>query len=607
MARDDSRRQVKYQSIVREGVIQTKANQNTIRADASGPWNLLKAWYLFLVHLMACILLCVMITQRINNHQFKTGSPPALFTSELYQTQVTGLVSLALVLIRLLAGCCSAFLAWNIIFIQLEKGGITLSEMTRLGTYRVPMVPWGRPKSQLLWSCWFVGAIVLSWPQSFAAPLANSSIAWIPSSRLSRTPTSVSIGTVGQFADWASLLYEDMRTMAVVNAASMAGKDPSYAFNSTELPLRRYFPLAEKIPANSTMSLTFPYIDVSLRWIDAASDNRSQHVGDPKYADLANLDFSIRLNGSISVIRNDTWDAERATPQAASKVLGTRLIAVKVNTVGTNDKLPNGSAREQDSPCPTTSPVFGTLPNVGQQTTSYFGGNIWAANDCFLLAEASVTAGAVKSTNCTVSPAGAIDHMATCSITPDSGAVEDDWLAGLGLDFISETMKYVVMLNLTQPWMQDNLEDYTIGMLTLGYHASWSSLMERLGNQTEPTTVREAESVVRATVNRTRIYVWLGMSIMLTISASLVAVATNFSATKTVRDTTLAALVMDLTEVTHSRCASGLCNAVALSKEDNQLPRMRMESKDDREEGSMCCRRVVFAHNDVSVNGRPHQ
>ena len=478
--------------------------------------------------------------------------------------------------------------------------------MTRLGNYRVPIIPWGRPKSQLLWSCWVVAAIVLLWPPSFAAPLASSSIAWIPSSRLSPTPTSVLIGTVGQYADWASLLYEDMRTITDVNAASIAGKDPIYAFNSTELPLRRYFPLTEKIPANSTMNLTLPYFDVSLRWIDAASDNRSQHVGDPKYADVANLDFSIRLNGSISVIRNDTWDAGRATPQAASKVFGTRLISVKVNTVATNDKLPDGSARKQDSPCPTTSLVFGNLPEVGQQTTSYFWNSTdWAANDCFLLAEASVTAGTFKGTDCTVSPAGAIDYIATCSITPDRGAVEDDWLAALGLDFMSETMKYIVMLNLTQPWMQDNLDNYTIGMLKLGYHASWSSLMERLGNATEPTTAREAKSTVRATVDRTRICVWLGMSIMLTISASFVAVATNFSTMKTVRDTTLAALVMDLTEVTRSRCASGLCNAVALSKEDHELPRMKMTSKDDRGEGSTCCRRVVFANNEVSVNGHP--
>lgn len=71
----------------------------------------------------------------------------------------------------------------------------------------------------------------------------------------------------------------------------MASKDPVYAFNSTELPLRRYFPSTQKIPADSITNLTLLYFDVGLRWIDAASDNRSQNVDDPNYGDLADLGF----------------------------------------------------------------------------------------------------------------------------------------------------------------------------------------------------------------------------------------------------------------------------------------------------------------------------
>lgn len=76
--------------------------------------------------------------------------------------------------------------------------------------------------------------------------------------------------------------------------------------------------------------------------------------------------------------------------------------------------------------------------------------------------------------------------MAKCIVTPNPGAVEDDWISGLALDFMSETMKNIVMLNLTQPWMHNNVDKYTTGILTLGYHAAWSSLMVRLGNASEP-------------------------------------------------------------------------------------------------------------------------
>ena len=594
MAGDDRNNKIGYQAVVPERCV--------LCADDSGTRNTLKAWYLFLIHLVACILLFVVMAQWIDDHTFKTGAPPSLLTSALYQTQVTGLISLALVIIRLLAGSCSALLAWRTIFILLDKGGITLTELAHLGNYHVPIIPRGGSRFQLLWSCWAVAVVILLWPPGFAAPLANSSVAWIPSIRLSDTNMSVSMGAVGQFADWAALLYGDMRMITVVNAASMAGKDPVYAFDSTELPLRRYFSLTQKIPANSTINLTLPYFDVGLRWIDAASDNRSQHVGDPKYADLADLDFSIRVDGSVAVIRNDTWDAGKAPPQAAKTFFGTKLISIKVGNLAVSDQLPDGSAPNQTSPCPTSSVDFGKLPDVGQATVPYGSSAGWAANDCFLVAEASITAGKYKGTDCTVSPAGAVDYMATCIVTPDPGAVEDDWISGLALDFMSETMKYIVMLNLTHPWMHHNLDNYTTGIMTLAYHAAWSSLMERLGNASEPTTTRIAEAVVRATLDRTRICIWLAMSAMLTASALLVAVAQNVSVTRTVRDTTLAALAMDLTKVTHSGNASGLCSAVALSKKDHKLPRLKWTDNCDRRENYTCRRRVVFAESDINGN-----
>lgn len=598
--RNDKRR---YQAVVQERIEKTP-DRCVLCADDSGTWNTFKAWYLFVIHLVACMLLFMIMAQRIDGHTFKTGSPTSLFTSDFYQIQVTGLISLALVIIRLLACSCSALLVWRTIFILLDKGVITLTELANLANYQFPIIPRGGSRFQLFWSCWAVAVAVLLWPPGFAAPLANSSVAWIPSIRLSNTPTSGSIGAVGKFADWAALLYEDMRTIAVINAASMADKDPGYAFGSTQLPLRRYFSSNQKITANSTINLTLPYFAVRLRWIDAASDNRSQYVGDPKYADVANLGNSIRIDGSVSVIRNDTWDAVEATPQAAKTFSGTKLISIKVGILNYYDRLPDGSSPKKNSPCPTSSAVFGKLPDVGQQTIGWFSGDTWAANDCFLIAEASITAGIYKGTDCTVSPTGAFDYMATCIVTPNPGAIEDDWISGLALDFMSETMKNIVMLNLTQPWMHNNLDKYTTGILTLAYHASWSSLMGRLGNESEPTTTRMAESVVRANVDRTRICIWFAMSAMLTASALLVAVAQHVSTTKTVRDTTLAALAMDLTKVTHSDHASE-CSAVALSKKDHMLVRLKWTDNCDRRENNICRRRVVFAENDVNAHGRP--
>ncbi len=604
MAWADRNDKTSYQAVVEER-IDRKRDKCVLCTDDSGKWNTFKAWYLFLIHLGACILLFAIVSQRIDNHTFKTGSPPSLFTPDFYQTQVTGLISLALVIIRLLGCSCSALLVWRTIFILLERRLITLKELAHLANYQLPVIPRKGSTFQRLWLCWAMVVVILLWPPGFAAPLANSSVAWIPSTRLLNKPTSGSIEAIGRFADWAALLYEDFRTIAVVNAASMAGKDPVYAFESTQLSLRRYFSSSEKITANSTMNLTLPYFDVRLRWIDAANDNRFQHIGDPKYSDVANLGNLIRINGTVGVTRNDPWDAGAAAPQAAKLFSGTKLVSIKVGVLDSHDKLPDGSSPNENSPCPKSSVVFGKLPDVGQKTIGYFGGGEWAANDCYLVAEASITAGRYKGTDCVVFPTGAVDYMATCNVTPNPKAVEDDWISGLALDFMSETMKNIVMLNLTRPWMHNNLDNYTTGILTLAYHAAWSSLMKSLGNATETTTTRIAESVVRATVDRTRILIWFAMSAMLTVSALLVAVPQNFTITKTVRDTTLAALAMDLTKVTHSDHASKLCNADALTQEDQKLARLKWTDNFDRIENHTCRRRVVFAERDFNAHRRP--
>lgn len=156
--------------------------------------------------------------QWVDGHKFKTGSPSSLLASDLYQTYITGLISLALVIIKLLTSSGSALLVWRTIFILLDKGGITLKELVRLGNHGF-IAPRVSSWNQLLWACWAVAVTVLLWLPSFAAPPANSSVAWIPSSRISAVPASVLMKAVGKFAEWSALHYPDMRMIFLVNTA----------------------------------------------------------------------------------------------------------------------------------------------------------------------------------------------------------------------------------------------------------------------------------------------------------------------------------------------------------------------------------------------------
>lgn len=74
------------------------------------------------------------------------------------------------------------------------------------------------------------------------------------------------------------------------------------------------------------------------------------------------------------------------------------------------------------------------------------------------------------------------------------------------------------------------------------------------------------------------------MNATLAVSALLTYFTQGMTATKLVRDTTLAAMTTDLTEILHSRAnsANGPCNAVTLSKADRKLLKMMWKRNDKR-------------------------
>ncbi|EXA30177.1 hypothetical protein FOVG_18440 [Fusarium oxysporum f. sp. pisi HDV247] len=508
---------------------------------------------------------------QIDGRPFKIGSGSTVFTfhSRLYQAQVTGLLSLALVTLRLVAGTGSALLACRIIFILLEKHGITLVELTRLLSLRVPILPAVKTETSLRWSLWATCAIILMWPHSFAAPLASSSLSWIPGITLLNKETPALIGEIGPHTDWPVILYDDTRATAVISAAAMTANEPYYAFRPDRIHLRRYFNTSEYMPTGSRVNLQLPYFDADVRWIDASSTNMSIYAGNAEYSD------------------GDWW-------QSSSQELSPLMVLLHLTLASAKEI----DAAQQQSSLESSPPVAQRQVQIinGDKELVYY--------DCYMLAEVAITAGMYPARDCKVVTSDTTSQSyATCSVRRNDEALENDWLASLALEFTSETLKYTVLQNFSQPWISSDLDDYVTGMLTLGYHASWSALMKRLWNETEPISFKASEPVVFVAVQKVKLYIWLGMNATLTLSAILVFGASMTEKTKTVRGTALAPLAMDLSDIVHSPGAQGFCNAVSLSRQDNELPRMRWQgsaliNRNESEGGDgnkFCSRKVVFA------------
>jgi hypothetical protein len=168
---------------------------------------------------------------------------------------------------------------------------------------------------------------------------------------------------------------------------------------------------------------------------------------------------------------------------------------------------------------------------------------------------------------------------------------------------MSDVARLITYMDLTPQWQKNNtIDNYVAGMLTTAYHATWSAMP--MSNAIETVSIVPEELVIRAKVSRTRLYVWLVMNATLAVAAILIAVASSLAVeAKIVRNTTLAAITLDLGRVAHVD-KSGLCDAAELNRDDHNLGYMKWrkaasyENTDLGEEnfGGGCCKELVFVH-----------
>lgn len=260
-----------------------------------------------------------------------------------------------------------------------------------------------------------------------------------------------------------------------------------------------------------------------------------------------------------------------------------------METLENGSRTADGSVITEHTRCPSLSTKFGQLPSVQQTSRNYTMSGKFAGRDCYLVGEARIKAGMLSDVACIVSPANSTSHSATCSSSRVGTAPKANWLTNPTLDFMPDTIKYATMLNFTSSYMKSGPSDYANEMLTLAYHATWSAMRERWDFGAEPLKVQVLENVVEATINRSRLIVWLLMNASLWVAASLVWVYLAISHVPAIRDPTLAALTIDLGEVSHDKRANGLCGAMELDKNDKKLGKLMWKG----ETGERGCGRAV--------------
>ncbi|KAI8933244.1 hypothetical protein NX059_009875 [Plenodomus lindquistii] len=393
----------------------------------------------------------------------------------------------------------------------------------------------------------------------------------------------------------------------------MISQDPDYAFialDKKQIPLRRYIHGLSRINESGVSDMSLPYFKVeSIEWLDVANN---ENIKDFNKASMlkSNLNPGFLYDlGTLAFKVDEQWDYNTAVSyyQASmSEVFrGKRKMSIFVGERNLDKIYPNGSANTQDTPCSHTEDVFGRLPNVTQHSQDVFVADEWKAKRCYMLAEVTMIAGILKSrlvnvTQTTSSYSANIVVGFNHSESETPTGLEPDVSTLPFVDMMSDVARLMTTLNLTHPWRRRNkIDHYVRGVLTSAYIASWSTIS--IKNATETISMIPNQQVIRAEVSKGRLYIWLAMNSTLGIAAIITAIIGTTVKAKTVRDTTLAAMTLDLGRIAHVN-NNGLCNAVSLNKNDRALGRVKWRDSADMqmhrlsgEEGRRgCCKELVL-------------
>jgi hypothetical protein len=195
----------------------------------------------------------------------------SLLICGLTQSDVTSLISVALVLIRLVTSAWFAVSAWRGVYILLEKRGMTLTQVSNM-----VMFHWPGFSNGLGSRCtWLTAAMfILILPAQLIAPLASGSVSWVPGHSNSGAP-DLDIPTAHAALYWQYFgQYVEHRSRAVLRAAARSSTDlaadPFNAISQAGMLSQRHVNVLSGLPTDTTIdTIAMPYISIdSLEWIE---------------------------------------------------------------------------------------------------------------------------------------------------------------------------------------------------------------------------------------------------------------------------------------------------------------------------------------------------
>ena len=552
--------------------------------------NRTKAWVFAIAPLFLHLLLVVAISTfmlfYVNGGEFNLtsrrpfitqtdGSITQLNYSAPLQSDITTTLSLLLVLLRTAATAWCGATAWRCAFLLMEKTGISLQEINRMIKFGMPAIFKPHRLEDGGDRIVVLVAIVLlaSLPSQFSSPILTGSITWSPSSHgvQGNWPVAgISASADGRPWGWWET-FSSQRSELVVKAAGIASS--SWGGTNETAAMKRVLPTTRYLPINSTLNnVTVPYFTVrALEWIADPMHTLSPEQIHSVEQTNPLLSISSSSNPlqivapTVALIPDKPWAPMRNGSSfyspAPSVISETRLLVALY------------SRQDISIPCGrNTSTFFGELPlDVGfyEENFSAFETN------CYVYARVTYDAGVAVCSPCRISAHTVVQNITPLSLGPDTMTAE-------ALAMMPELTAMMALMNVSVPQSFNNINQYTVEVLSRSYGAAWTALTNLMGLE---STVLETNATVSVPVSQARIlhwrlYVWWILNISVTFSGLLFIAVQVYCKKPLVVDTLMAALLLDTSDVLHEDL-QGLCNLSVLTKEDSAIGLLRLWRRND--------------------------
>lgn len=507
----------------------------------------------------------------------RSSLTPAL---PLHQTEVSALISLAEVVIDLVYVPWCAVAAWRMVYMLLATRGTRLPELKRVAQGGLPALRGFRGYRGLSYLLVLTAASRFL-VQHLPKPLLAASIAWTPIIVHTRSQTSsfMSLPVAGESTEWDKFnIFPESRNNLVMKSAGMAFLSSPALFTGETAAPRRFFPPAEGVLVNSTISqVSVPFMIVDeLEWLS----NLDVTLNDTLIAAIQKDEVGM-LNisspdgvmtrtvvGNTAILKTTPWipspikfETKPLNRYAFPEPVlfdQERYVAVLV------DRIEN----PKDDKCPAKSKYFGELPALDLLPMHwYFSEGLFAIN-CYAIAKATIRAGSFSCSNCSI-----VSRRAAEAVVDLSNQDVSDPLVLPIIDALPEVMLNIAVINGTGAQFWNNLDAYTRGMMMASYQATWNAMSDTFqGSESVTSEIFAPEYLITLEIDMRWFVPWFMVICVAILFGSVfifVSVWIKGDVVSAVRDPTFAAMLLDLGNV-YGRLQS-LCMNGELGKQEKKV------------------------------------